>query len=197
MRYLRPEAEEPTTVVRKPPQEFRRYRQALRGLFALVAVGGVLYLVVSIAVNVFFRPETLAKQPQITGNPASATEKVACHREVQALFDDLNSALSERQKDVGRTHEDVLTKWDTWKASWHQRWAQTGYRCRFQELRGGAMGEQFSRLAELHEELEVIEQRFDALLLRFLRNEAQEVASMRSALQQNLAAMTAAQAMNR
>lgn len=179
-------------MVRKPPQEFRRYRQALRGLFALVAVGGVLYLVLSIAVNVFFRPENLAKQPQITGNAASQSDKIACQREVQALFDDLNSALSERQKDVGRTQEDVLTKWDTWKAAWHQRWAQTGYRCRFQELRGGPMGEPFSRLAELHEELEEIEQRFDALLLRFLRNEAQEVASMRSALQQNLAAMIAA-----
>jgi hypothetical protein len=172
-------------LARKGTPEFRRYRQVLQGGFAFIAVGGVIYLMVSIAVSVFFRPERLARLPQISTEKGQLEEQLGCQREVQELFDGLNLALSERQKDVGTSNVDVLAKWDAWKETWHTRWAQVGYRCRFKELRGAGYGQPYDRMAELHESLEEIEQRYDSLLIRFLKNEARSVAEVRSALVEN------------
>lgn len=168
----------------KTPSEFRPYRRLFQGVFAFVAIGGVIFLLISIGLSVFGRRDAGPLPAQISGQP-SVDEQVACQREVQGLFDELNQQLFERQKDVSKSDVDVLSKWEAWRERWHRRWTEVGYRCRFEGSKGKGLGDAYDRMAYVHEDLEEIEQRFDAQLNRFLNHEAPHVAEIRAALAEN------------
>jgi hypothetical protein len=161
--------------------EFRPYRRALNGIVAFVAVGGILYLLTSIAVSVFAK-----RQVPLKGKPINAQnidEVMTCQSDVEQLFKDLNDETFGLQGLVGKKDADLAIQWEDFSKRWHDRWSEVGQRCRFVELRDRGLGADFDRLAWAHEDLEDMKLKFAALLRNYIDEQVPHIESIRRSLE--------------
>jgi hypothetical protein len=165
--------------------EFRPYRRALNAIVAFVAVGGILYLLASIAVSVFAK-----RQVPLKGKPINAQnidEVLVCQGNVEQLFKDLNDETFSLQGLVGKQDTEagarLAMEWDDFSKRWHDRWSEVGQRCRFVELRDRGLGADFDRLAWAHEDLEDMKLKFAALLRNYIDEQVPHIESIRRSLE--------------
>jgi len=165
--------------------EFRPYRRALNALVAFVAVGGILYLLASIAVSVFAK-----RQVPLKGKPINAQnidEVLVCQDNVEQLFKDLNDETFSLQGLVGKQDTEagarLAMQWEDFSKRWHDRWSEVGQRCRFVELRDRGLGADFDRLAWAHEDLEDMKLKFAALLRNYIDEQVPHIESIRRSLE--------------
>jgi hypothetical protein len=164
------------------PHEFRWYRKVLQAGFAFLAIGGVLYLLASIAGTIYARREVKGSRPRISGRADSVAELMSCERDVDRLFRDLGDQVFGLQALTARQEIDLAQRWEDWRKGWLARWLEVEHRCRFRELRDRGYGTAYDRMAYVHEELEEIEQRLDSLLRSFIEHEAPRLDEIRREL---------------
>jgi hypothetical protein len=169
-------------LARSQERSFTRYRQVVYVVyFALVGLVG-LYLIASVSVWLLMRHRAREMRPPIGGAPR-IEELLACHAEVERLFEDLNhrydevpSQLAKRTFDVGRRSREL-------QGQWRRQWREVGQHCRFNELAGKGMSPGFDQLAAVHRDLEELDIGYAALLGRFGRQMASSVIDVRKTLQ--------------
>jgi len=149
--------------------------------FSVVSVAA-LYLIASVSVWLLHRHRARYHRPPI-GNQPRLQEMLACHKEVDRLFDDLNRRYAEVPAELGQASFDVTRRARELQAEWRHRWRETGQHCRFAELAGKGMGPGFDQLATVYSDLEEVDIGYAALLGRFGRQLASRVDDMRRTLQ--------------
>jgi hypothetical protein len=148
---------------------------------AAITIGGVLYLVASIAVAVFSR-----QQGHPLGKPINAEDVdqlLQCQADVESLFHDLTDQTFGLYARVGRKQTDIAQAWETFSRNWHDRWLGVGARCRFTELRDRGLDSAFDRLAYAHEALEDTELKFAAHLRDYIDHQVPHVEEIRRSLE--------------
>ena len=150
-----------------------------------MAVGGILYLLASIAVSVFAK-----RQVPLKGKPINAQnidEVLVCQDNVEQLFKDLNDETFSLQGLVGKQDTEagarLAMQWEDFSKRWHDRWSEVGQRCRFVELRDRGLGADFDRLAWAHEDLEDMKLKFAALLRNYIDEQVPHIESIRRSLE--------------
>lgn len=159
------------------PEEFRRYRQALAGLYITVGSLGTLLLISSVVVELFFTHGERRPAP----SPADLLE---CNREVTALLEDLGATAAEIQREavVGRSESDLSKRWDDFSREWQRRWEAVNVRCEFDERAETDLGEAYNRMAWVHRNLPALKLKYKEMMKQFTREQAADLAEMRAAL---------------
>jgi hypothetical protein len=161
--------------------EFRPYRRAINAFVAAVAVGGILYLLASIAVSVFSKRQVPLKERPI--NAQNIDDVLKCQADVEQLFKDLNDETFGLQGLVGKKDTDLAQQWEDFSKTWQDKWSEVGQRCRFVEMRDRGLGADFDRLAWAHEDLEDMKLKFAALLRNYIDEQVPHIESIRRSLE--------------
>src|SRR5687767_11385804 len=90
--------------------EYRVYRRALGAIFAVLTIGGILYLLASIAVGVFGQPEVVMGLKPISAE--NLNEQLGCQTDVERLFHQLNDDGFRLQARVGQAPVNLMAEWE-------------------------------------------------------------------------------------
>jgi hypothetical protein len=162
-------------------KQYGRYRLAV-GITYLSLVGiAVAYLVASISASLLHRHRSHSSRPPIGARPRP-DEIIACHREVQQLFADLNARFAEFPVRLGQENISARTAAREGQAAWRARWREVGQHCRFAELARTGLGAGFDQLAAVHTDLEELDIGYQSLQSRFVRQLAPGVEDIRRTL---------------
>lgn len=179
----------------KESNEFRRYRQALTGVYLLTAVLGVTLLTVSVFKQLLFRspPDVALRGPMLSAERPALDHLLRCNRDVSNLLSRLGDKASSllRVPPPGGRPE-IASAWETFSRAWLVDYDEVDARCRFSELSGEALGLAYERMAEVHAQLPAVRLKYQSLLVQFDEEQAAELSAMRRALAQSFAALTAA-----
>jgi hypothetical protein len=172
----------PVSDEAKRPNEFRRYRQVLAGVYLTLAASVAILLAASVVKELFFRRAgaEVAKAAPVP-RPAVA-ELLECHRMVLDLFDGLGRETGEllaRPLKTEVQHGELASRWEDISRAWRDAWDVAEVRCRFSALAETEMGVPFERLAKVHGGLPAMRLKYQALLVRFDDEQADDLARMR------------------
>jgi hypothetical protein len=96
---------------------------------------------------------------------------------------DLGDTAGELLGVPGRTGlQEVGSRWERFSTAWSRRWSATDDRCRFSELKDGNLGIAYDRMAQVHEDLDAMRLKYQALLDHFEEEQGPELSAMRQAL---------------
>lgn len=170
---------------------FKRYRQVVYvAYFAVVGLVGV-YLIVSISAWLLMRHRARQIRPPI-GDQPRMEELLACHSEVNRLFQDLNHRYAELPAQLAKQPVDMQRRTRQVQGEWRRKWREVGQHCRFDELSGKVRQPGFDQLATVHADLEELDIGYAALLARFGRQMAPRVDDLRRQLQHSKQSLQAA-----
>ena len=158
--------------------------------FTIVGLVGV-YLIVSVSVWLLLRHRARQMRPPIGDRPR-IEELVACHAEVDRLFQDLNHRYDEIPSQLAQNPFDARRRAREVQGEWRRKWREVGQHCRFNELSGKVVQPGFDQLAAVHADLEELDIGYAALLARFGRQLAPQVDDMRKTLQASRQSLEAA-----
>lgn len=170
----------------KRPNEFRRYRQVLTGVYLTLAGSIALLLTASVVKELFFRRAQAAVASSVSRERPEPAELLECHRMVLGLLTSLGTETSEllALPPAGDRGE-LASRWEDFSRAWRDEWDVAEARCRFSELAETNMGVAFDRLAKVHGDLPSMRLKYQSLLVRFDEEQAAELARMRRALDQS------------
>jgi hypothetical protein len=166
----------------KRPNEFRRYRQVLAGVYLTLAACVAVLLAASVVKELFFRRAGTEAARAVPPPRPAVAELLECHRMVLDLFDDLGRETGELLASPLKTeveHGELASRWEVVSRAWRDAWDVAEARCRFSELAEAEMGVPFERLAKVHGDLPAMRLKYQALLVRFDDDQADELARMR------------------
>lgn len=157
-------------------REFRRYRQALIGIYFLALTLGVSLVLASLVYDLFLRRGPRAPAPTVEA-------RVRCNDEVRELLEDLGKTAASLQAQAAAGDPDERgTRWDEFSRAWDARWEAVNVRCQFDHLADTGLGKAYDRMAWVHRSLPTLKLKYRDMMKRFAADQAQELAEMRRAL---------------
>ena len=151
-------------------------RRALLAVYVAVGALGVVLVLSSVIVELFFR------RSERTAAPTPA-DLLACNRDVERLLGSLGES-------AGRLHGEALSgddavlrsRWHEFDRAWQRDWQQVNERCGFDELADTGLGTAYDRMAQVHRALPRMKLKVRELIERFDAELAEDVTEMRRAL---------------
>jgi len=156
----------------------------LTALYLAVAGLGGLLLLASVFTELISPARAGQARPNspIPANP-SPEHLLACNQAVRDLLDELGETAGQLLSVPAETGEQELgSQWRGFTVSWQRRWYATDSECRFSELADSNLGIAFERMTQVHEDLDAMRLKYQAMLIRFEEEQAQELSAMRQAL---------------
>jgi hypothetical protein len=164
------------------PGEFRRYRQALAVLYVGTIAAGFALLAASVAKQLLWSPHVEFEGPRLEEDNPDPRLLLECNRHVQALYDQLDQETLDLLGSPPRGRDrDIRREWEAFGKDWIQQWHRVNAQCRFEEL-SDSMGDAYERLAEVHGDLRAMRLKYQSILVRFDKEQADELLDMKRAL---------------
>ena len=160
------------------PSEFLRYRQALSSAYLLVVSLGVLLLSSSVVHALFIHDEPVQlKGAVLSADRPDPDALLRCNDDVSGLLEGIVDMAGQ----VARG-ERTVEHWETFSRRWLSDWNELNVRCRFSELAEHDMGQAYDHMALVHADLPAMRLKYQALLVRFDGEQAEQLTKMRAAL---------------
>ncbi len=164
------------------PGEFRRYRQALAVLYVGTIAAGFALLAASVARQLLWSPDVEIEGPVLEEDNPDPRLLLECNRRVRKLYDQLDQVTLELLGSPPRGEtRDLRREWEAFGRDWIQEWHRVNAQCRFEDL-ADSMGDAYERLAEVHGELRAMRLKYQSILVRFDKEQADELLDMKRAL---------------
>jgi hypothetical protein len=143
---------------------------------------GVLLVIGSIAVELFFHKGTRREPPTPVG-------MLECNLGVRRLLEGLGDEAALLQRASARGEDvDLAAEWDRFARDWQADWDDLNTRCAFDELADtGRVSLAYGRMAWVHRRLVTVKLEFTEMMARFSKDLEPELAEMREALDKSLA----------
>jgi hypothetical protein len=170
--------------------EFKRYRQVLAALYLGTVAVGFLLLAISVVKELYFRPTVALRGPVLSADNPDPAHLQRCNADVAELLD----SLAQRAADlISRAPQgddsEIMPTWEAFSRQWLRRWDEIDASCRFSKLGDGPMGEAYDRMAKVHSDLRAMRLKYQSLLAQFDREQRDDLASMRRALERSRRAL--------
>jgi hypothetical protein len=169
----------------KKASEFRRYRQALTGLYlGTVAVGFALLTASVLKELLLGDRQNELPEAAVSPEDPDPEELLRCQQAVLSLLDDLGTKTCELLSipPRGGAVGELSSAWEEFSDGWLETWQAVGARCGFRQLADTNMGIAYDRMAWVHGDLRTTRLKYQSLLVRFENEQAAELAHMRRAL---------------
>lgn len=171
--------------------EFRRYRQALTGLYILVAGAGATLLTASVIEQLLFRrPPVELGAPAVSERDPDPAVLLRCNQDLLDLLLRLGSVTARLlAQPLAGDHPRLAAQWEEFSEQWSRDRDEVDARCRFSELADARLGVAYDRMAQVHGDLPTIRLKYQSLIIRFDEEQAAELTRMRRALDQSRTAL--------
>jgi len=153
---------------------------------SLAAIGG-LYVGVSVLASLTWARETVPDGPR--AGEVSTQHVLACQADANRLLDELGRSASELVDIRDSADGSVSSRWAQFTTGWKREMQAVDERCGFSELQGSGLGVHYDRIARVYEQIPETFLRYDNLVRRFDNQQADELLSMRRALEKSKKAL--------